>query len=677
MDLADFYQKWWKLGARYIPLKRHTRDRPLVKGFNGVDFEGLPASEAVQGLVAQNLNIGIRGSVAASDGRWVVVLDCDDQQAVDMVEKYSPGLDRWSTAHNRAYIGITDYTGLTAVTETAAAKRNCGLLSVRVKGYFQLGPGSEVKVWKKKSPHYSKLRTYGEIVEGTTTVVGTELLERVCTAPDILVSDQKKSTHTAKRPKKSDLAEGGCAEGGRNNALYGWACDLANVDAALNKENALWCLQELNLRYCTPPSEEAEVVRTFESAWKKKRGEADVVRDPCFVYEPFIYCQRTDLERRLKLIDIEVRFDVRSNRIMMRCNGYEPEWVKRQKKITNWIAVNDVANFSSFRNEVHSRTYCFPRVAQGRLRFTQDHILPVERMRHDFRAVANQHRFDPVCEWFDQLIESEGLLTLESDGKDWFKDLWMDSVMTELFEIAEPLDRAAAAMALRMLLLTGVWLAYEPNSRAELLPILCGRGGIGKSLLLELLSIHFPEWHSDKLAMGESESRKTVEALTGKLLVVDEESCASVSIPIAMIKAFLSRTHFRYRKAYAEDEADYQRRQVYAATSNERHILPESVGEEGDRRLIPCWLEGKFPTKAECGEHITKVLNPVGVRRLWLEALSLYHYHKIPCRIPKSFEKQHRELTRSRTLPRLAFETAGTITLEKSAKGMERVHWSD
>ena len=73
-----------------------------------------------------------------------------------------------------------------------------------------------------------------------------------------------------------------------------------------------------------------------------------------------------------------------------------------------------------------------------------------------------------------------------------------------------------AEWAGRFMVLGAIWRAYQPGEKLDEMPVLIGRGGIGKSTCTRfLLPADRGEWFSDGLHLA-ADSKVRAEALTGQ-----------------------------------------------------------------------------------------------------------------------------------------------------------------
>lgn len=158
---------------------------------------------------------------------------------------------------------------------------------------------------------------------------------------------------------------------------------------------------------------------------------------------------------------------------------------------------------------------------------------------------------------------------------------------------------------------------YEAGCKFEIVPILIGKKGIGKSFVGSKLANE--KWFTDSLS---SLDPKIVgEILSGTWICELSELKAFSRKNDEEIKAFISSTNDKYRGAYEKGNAsDHKRHTVFYGTSNKTEILTDETGE---RRRFPikCSGDSKY--------NPFKDLTPEVVSQLWAEAKAYYDMNYI------------------------------------------------
>jgi len=160
------------------------------------------------------------------------------------------------------------------------------------------------------------------------------------------------------------------------------------------------------------------------------------------------------------------------------------------------------------------------------------------------------------------------------------------------------------------------WLAgaiariYEPGIKMEIVPVLQGKQGIGKSTLAGKLGGAF---FVDTLAsMGNT--KDDYQLLIGSWIVELGELSSLNSTNTEKVKSFISARFDKIRLPYATIPQKYYRTCVFIGTTNNGQFLNDLTG---NRRFFPIPLPNK-PTKD------VFTLDDETMRQIWAEAYSFY-----------------------------------------------------
>lgn len=149
--------------------------------------------------------------------------------------------------------------------------------------------------------------------------------------------------------------------------------------------------------------------------------------------------------------------------------------------------------------------------------------------------------------------------------------------------------------------------AMQPGCKYDNMLILSGPQGIGKSTLLDKMSLG---WFNDSIRTFEGKDAS--ELLQGVWLVEVSELDAFRRTDVARIKQFLSLRADRYRAAYGRHVKELPRCCVFFGTTNTTDFLQDTTG---NRRFWPVDV-GEIPrTKSVWKDLTTDVIN-----QLWAEA---------------------------------------------------------
>lgn len=149
--------------------------------------------------------------------------------------------------------------------------------------------------------------------------------------------------------------------------------------------------------------------------------------------------------------------------------------------------------------------------------------------------------------------------------------------------------------------------AMTPGCKFDNMLILAGPQGIGKSTLLDKMSLG---WFNDSIRTFEG--KEASELLQGVWLIEVAELDAFRKTDIARIKQFLSLRADRYRAAYGRHVRELPRCCVFFGTCNEVEFLQDTTG---NRRFWPVDV-GEIPHS----KTVWKDLTDDYIRQVWAEA---------------------------------------------------------
>lgn len=163
---------------------------------------------------------------------------------------------------------------------------------------------------------------------------------------------------------------------------------------------------------------------------------------------------------------------------------------------------------------------------------------------------------------------------------------------------------------------TRKWMAgatariYEPGVKMEMVPVLQGKQGIGKSTIADKLG---GEFFLDTLS-SLGNTKDDYQLLIGSWIVELGEMASFNSTEIEKIKSFISARFDRFRMPYAAITQKHPRTCVFIGTTNNGEFLNDLTG---NRRFFPIPLESKATKSVFAMDH-------VAIQQIWAEALQIY-----------------------------------------------------
>lgn len=183
------------------------------------------------------------------------------------------------------------------------------------------------------------------------------------------------------------------------------------------------------------------------------------------------------------------------------------------------------------------------------------------------KVVAAKHAYHPVRDYLGRL-QHDGTPRLGT---------WLS---TYLGAARSPYTEAVG----RWWMISAVARIYQPGAKCDHLVIFEGKQGIGKSTALKVLASE--EWFTDEISdLG---NKDAAMQLQGRLIVELGELDALTRAEVSRVKAFLTRTHDKFRPPWGRRTIAVARQNVFAGTTNQTAYLKD---ETGARRFWPVSCE--------------------------------------------------------------------------------------
>ncbi len=237
-------------------------------------------------------------------------------------------------------------------------------------------------------------------------------------------------------------------------------------------------------------------------------------------------------------------------------------------------------------------------VAYLRLHLEQHYGLSSEKGIYPaLDIVAQDHAFHPVRDKLNSLVW---------DGVPRVREALHHFLGADVNDINEKY--------LRTFMLGAVERAFHPGCKFDLMLVLVGGQGAGKSTFVRYLAME-PDWFTDEI--NRLDDKEIYHRLNGHWICELSEMVATANAKsIEEIKSFLSRDKDFLRIAYDRYGGDHPRQSVFAGTTNRRDFLP--LDRSGNRRFLPITVNA---SNAEC--HILD--DPAESRRyfeqMWAEIM--------------------------------------------------------
>ena len=218
-------------------------------------------------------------------------------------------------------------------------------------------------------------------------------------------------------------------------------------------------------------------------------------------------------------------------------------------------------------------------------------------------GIMFSHASDPFADYLEALPEWDGI---ERVGH----------CLNDCFEVDPQGDPDLTAWASQFVFLGPVWRAFRPGTKLDEIPVLSGKGGIGKSTALRLaLPQHLEGLFGDELNLA-ARNQDRVVSLQGPAIVEVGEMVGVSRADLESLKSFLTRVNDgSTRLAYRKNPEPLPRRCVIIGTTNQNDFLPNDVS--GNRRFVVIRL---------VGGDVKLVVEYLETHRtqLWAEAVALY-----------------------------------------------------
>lgn len=221
-------------------------------------------------------------------------------------------------------------------------------------------------------------------------------------------------------------------------------------------------------------------------------------------------------------------------------------------------------------------------------------------------AVAQEKTINPMKE----RIES-----VEWDGQKRAEDFFIDYLGAENSHYTREVTRKWLAGAVARI--------YHPGVKFEIIPILEGPQGIGKSTTVRLLA---PDYFNDSMK-GMGKHKDDYQQLLGSWIIEIAELSAMRKTDIEGIKNFTSSQSDNYRNSYGKYSSWHPRKNVFIGTTNQTDYLKDATGE---RRFYPIKCGVNKATKNPWEADSNDILQILAEVKTWVDSHEkLYFDHEM------------------------------------------------
>lgn len=212
------------------------------------------------------------------------------------------------------------------------------------------------------------------------------------------------------------------------------------------------------------------------------------------------------------------------------------------------------------------------------------------------KNIAFSRTYHPVKNWLNNLPKWDGINRLEM----------------YLVNYLGASDNAYVRYVSKVILIASIARIMVPGTKFDIVPVLVGPQGCGKSTLYGRL---FGVWFSDSLNLGDLRDKTAIEKIGGALCLEIAELSGMAKAEIELVKAFFTRQVDKCRPAYGRSVVELPRQCVFVATTNQvEGFLRDS---SGNRRFAPVEVNGS-------SELHPWDLTDNDVNQIWSEALTCY-----------------------------------------------------
>lgn len=348
-------------------------------------------------------------------------------------------------------------------------------------------------------------------------------------------------------------------EGQRDNTTYRAACIC--FDNHLDDETTLVLLKQWNLTNCSPPRT-IEQLRDNITHARKYRRNIDLTNgdeDICLRPNGLPRKDPHNLEIILnKALGIEVRLNLLSLKTEI---SKAPDWL-----ITPITASGRRQSFKA-HDDYQIKNVYLNRIATKIAEMYAGLVFTEAEIYTKLEEIADKHRYHPVVDWLDNLPEWDGVTRINTFFFDYCGTEKRDDESYKEYhkQVAWTIFGGV------------VQLTLGENNKFDMIPILAGDQGCGKSTLVQALAIK-KEWHGDFHLRIVEDKRLAIEATAGKVILEWGELSGMKKGEVEMIKQFTSLEVLEGRLAYQKTPVSKRKDFIIIGSTNEEDVLRDDTG---------------------------------------------------------------------------------------------------
>ena len=195
-------------------------------------------------------------------------------------------------------------------------------------------------------------------------------------------------------------------------------------------------------------------------------------------------------------------------------------------------------------------------------------------------------------------------------------------------------DSEYTRAVMRTTLISGVKRVFEPGCKIDMVLVLIGKQGCGKSTFVSRLA---KGYFTDTIRCQDIATKTAAEKLRGVFIAEISEMAGFSKTEVEMVKSFFSCQNDNYREPYARIVTEHPRKSIIIGTSN--RISGLLIDETGNRRFLPVF------TGKESESHPWDMTDE-DIDQIWAEAYMMYkngESHEMPAHLVDEVLKMQNE----------------------------------